>query len=49
MSFTSHTGKDAAALSAVGVLSPHAQAMYIGSAGDLAVKTARGDGTTVTF
>jgi hypothetical protein len=23
--------------------------MYIGSAGDLAVKTARGDGTTVTF
>jgi len=39
MSFTSHTGKDAAALSAVGVLAPHAQAMYIGT----------GDGTTVTF
>jgi len=49
MSFTSHTGKDATALSGVGVLAPHAQAMYIGTAGDLAVKTARGDGTTVTF
>jgi len=49
MSFTSHTGKDAENLTGDGVLTPHAKAMYIGSAGDLVVKMARGDGTNVTF